>query len=218
MAQDQFKITRFCRFSLRTLLVTTVLCGTSVGLLQRERHFCQRNELSASRLVGRGFQVDTVPGRFAWAQGLLGVKDVIVVTSVESHGYNTVLKGITDADLANLTGLSRLKTVNVGNTIVSDEGLAYFKGLSALERLHLGGTQVTNDGLPHLIKLEGLRELDLRHTKITDAGAEQLAQLGRLESLDLRNTGVTAKGVKRLQAALPNCQITWNDPFRRTSP
>ena len=117
MAHDEFRIRRLCRFSLRTLLLTALVCGTAVGLFQRERDFCRRNERSAIRLAERGFQVDTAPGRFAWANDLLGVEDVIVVTSVESHGYNTYLEGIIDSDLANLTGLARLKTVNVSNGV-----------------------------------------------------------------------------------------------------
>ncbi len=142
---------------------------------------------------------------------------MIVVTSVESHGYNTSLEGIIDSDLANLTGLARLKTLNLTNTVVSDKGLAYLKGLPALESLYLDATRVTDAGLPGLTKLRGLRELHLSRNKITDVGADQLTQLHKLELLNLSNTNVSEESVKRLRAALPKCQIMWRDANQKDS-
>ena len=48
-------------------------------------------------------------------------------------------------------------------------------------------------------------------TNITDAGLEHLKGLTNLEELDLRWTKVTDAGVAKLQQALPNCEIRWND-------
>jgi hypothetical protein len=42
---------------------------------------------------------------------------------------------------------------------------------------------------------------------VTDAGLKQLAGLKSLQWLNLRGTQVTAAGVKKLQEALPGCQI-----------
>jgi hypothetical protein len=46
-------------------------------------------------------------------------------------------------------------------------------------------------------------------TRITDAGLESLNSLKDLHNLHLENTSATAEGVRRLQAALPNCQVDW---------
>ncbi|HUT13695.1 MAG TPA: leucine-rich repeat domain-containing protein [Thermoguttaceae bacterium] len=59
-------------------------------------------------------------------------------------------------------------------------------------------------GLKGLTRIE---ELDLRFTQITDAGLDQLKGLANLRSLNLSRTQVTEEGVRRLQQALPNCEI-----------
>ena len=57
---------------------------------------------------------------------------------------------------------------------------------------------------------EGLTSLEyllLRGTEVTDAGLEHLAGLANLVILDLADTQVTPEGVKKLQEALPECNI-----------
>jgi len=50
--------------------------------------------------------------------------------------------------------------------------------------------------------------LNLRATKVTDTGLKHLAKLKALKVLDLSWTKVTAGGARKLQKALPKCQIT----------
>ncbi|MBC8875975.1 MAG: hypothetical protein H8E44_41655 [Planctomycetes bacterium] len=61
--------------------------------------------------------------------------------------------------------------------------MEHLSGLSNLEELHLSHTQITNDELKHPEGLTGLEALDLQHTQVTE------------------------EGVKKLQEALPNCEI-----------
>jgi hypothetical protein len=119
------------------------------------------------------------------------------------------LKGtkVTDAGLEHLKGLRRLWALNLGGTNVTDAGLLHLKGLTELSSLSLEGTKITNSGLEHLKGLADLWSLDLDGTKVTNAGLEHLGGLKRLKHLDLENTNVTAEGVKKLQRALPNCEI-----------
>jgi Leucine-rich repeat (LRR) protein len=61
-----------------------------------------------------------------------------------------------------------------------------------------------------LENLQGLTQLSilwLDHTAVTDAGLEHLKGLTQLQTLDLSGTNVTDEGVKKLQQALPKCQI-----------
>lgn len=197
------------QFSLRSLLIAALLCGAAAGLLQREREFCRRNERSLLTLTQRGFKVETIPGRFAWASNLLGVKSVLVVTGVEAHGYSHSYNGIVDEDLANLVGLSRLTTINVGNTIISDRGLKHLRGLPSLTSLNLDGTSVTDQGLAQLPNLKELSDLNLAHTAITDAGIEHIVELTQLRTLDVSSTRLSEQELMRLQAALPNCEVSW---------
>jgi hypothetical protein len=49
--------------------------------------------------------------------------------------------------------------------------------------------------------------LYLSDTQVTDTGLEHLKGLTNLERLELNRTQVTDEGVRKLQEALPNCEI-----------
>lgn len=57
---------------------------------------------------------------------------------------------------------------------MSDAGLANLKALGRLRRLDLTNTAVTDAGLVHLHNLPQLRELHLKGTKVSAAGAKSL--------------------------------------------
>lgn len=57
-----------------------------------------------------------------------------------------------------------------------DAGLANLKGLTKLSTLELGETQITDAGLVHLKDLTNLTELYLYRTHVTDAGVKELEQ------------------------------------------
>jgi hypothetical protein len=66
---------------------------------------------------------------------------------------------------------------------------------------------ITDAGLTHLRDLKRLQTLHLRDTMITDAGLTHLKGLSNLKELNLYGTSVSDEGVKKLQQALPNCEI-----------
>ncbi|MFZ1936591.1 MAG: hypothetical protein WCB27_08205 [Thermoguttaceae bacterium] len=71
----------------------------------------------------------------------------------------------------------------------------------------LGGTHVTDDDLEQIEGLTQLKVLFLGHTHITDAGLVHVRGMRELGFLWLIGTHVTDDGVKKLQMALPNCDI-----------
>jgi len=83
-----------------------------------------------------------------------------------------------------------------------------FPYLSDVYNVDLSKTTVTDIGLVTLKELDQLLYLDLSETQITDAGLEHLDGLKQLQKLSLNRTQVTDEGVKKLQQALPNCQIS----------
>ena len=131
------------------------------------------------------------------------------------------LRGLTNAALVHLKGLTNLQTLILyGCTEVTDAGLEHLKGLMKLQRLTLYYTNITDEGLVHLKGLTKLNVLYFNFTTITDAGLEHLKGLTNLQRLDLDNTHVTDEGVKKLQTALPNCRIRHKHraSFTDTSP
>ncbi len=165
--------------------------------------------------------------------GTVGADLEKLSSAVGSVGFNG--SQITDAGLGHLRehleGLTSLKRLDLGQTQITDAGLEHLKGLTNLQVLHLWDTEVTGPGLEHLkslanlqfLSLEGspvsdahlvhlkeltsLRELGLAQTQVTDAGLQHLEVLTGLTGLSLSGTQVTDEGVKKLQRALPNCQI-----------
>ena len=119
---------------------------------------------------------------------------------------------VTDAGLEHLKGLRELVYLSLAFTQVTDAGLEHLKGLRELKRLGLSGTHVTDAGLEHLLGLPQLEQLNLAGTKVTDTGLEHLKGLKKLNWLGLINTQVTEEGIKELGKALPNCQIDWRFP------
>lgn len=107
-------------------------------------------------------------------------------------------------DLANLPEIQQLELMD-GR--VDATGLADLKSLPHLWTLNLWGTNLTDDDLAQVGSLHGLKWLKLGYTRITDKGLEHLKSLRNLRWLVLTGTHVTESGVRKLQTALPDCEI-----------
>jgi hypothetical protein len=70
-------------------------------------------------------------------------------------------------------------------------------------------SRLTDEGLKHIGRVSTIAILDLRGNRITDEGIMQLTKIANLERIYLGETRVTIDGMKRLQDALPNCQVNY---------
>jgi len=114
---------------------------------------------------------------------------------------------VTGAGLVHLQDLASLQMLQLNGPQVTDVGLIPLARLTNLTFLDLNNTQITDDGLAHLKTLTNLRDLSLNGTQVTDPGLLHLKGLTSLRRLELQNTQVTPAGVRKLQQALPNCEI-----------
>ncbi|MBL9084285.1 MAG: hypothetical protein JNK76_20965 [Planctomycetales bacterium] len=74
---------------------------------------------------------------------------------------------VTDATLAPLARLPKLRTLDIRDTQVTDAGLATLATLPLLEELYLGRTKITDAGFQqHLASKESLRKLDFTGTEV----------------------------------------------------
>ena len=71
----------------------------------------------------------------------------------------------------------------------------YYDGLIELRRTDLDAEIYPPSGI--------IRD----NTKVSDAGLLRLQRFGKLQELALTNSKVTDEGVKKLQQAIPNCEI-----------
>lgn len=96
--------------------------------------------------------------------------------------------------------LSRLKSLGLLETKVTDAGLAHLLNLESIARLRLDRSPISGKGLAYLNRLPNLTDLVLRGTPITDEACDILAKSTTVQRLFLAETKVTVKGVKALQS------------------
>ena len=74
---------------------------------------------------------------------------------------------VSDDTLHNLSGMTKLRELDLNNSQVTDAGLAIIAALSALRDLRLARTKITNDGFcQHLFAKPGLVKLELTETSV----------------------------------------------------
>jgi hypothetical protein len=117
-----------------------------------------------------------------------------------------VLARLTDLESLNLDRSRHWNYFNEQPTL-TDAALASIRLLTRLRELNLGGQPFTDEGLANLAGMDRLQSLDLRGTKVTDVGLERLKALPALKSLDLTGTPVTNQGVLDFEAARPGVKI-----------
>jgi hypothetical protein len=186
---------RWFQFSLRTLMIFTLMCAIPCAWLGSKiaRKRKEREAVAAIEALGGYVWYDyqaAAPGGPPWA------------SPAEPYGPDWLRSFLGNDFFSEVTGVS-LQDANV-----SDADLVNLEGLSHLESLNLvGRINVTDVGLIDIRGLAQLRMLDLQRTNVSDVGVANLKGLGRLKTLYLYGTKVTVAGVNELRRALPNCEI-----------
>lgn len=122
-------------------------------------------------------------------------------------GYGNIAAG----GLAHLKELPALRELTF-QTIRIDEGeLAHLREVESLESLELNYTDIAEDDVRHICELKSLRALKFKDTGVARSEMVHLQRLTSLESLQLWDTGLRRSDAKSLQAALPNCNVSWDD-------
>jgi hypothetical protein len=86
---------------------------------------------------------------------------------------------VDDRVLDYLTGMDRLRELDLSDTKVTDAGLKALSALSKLETLWLCNTQVTDDGFRASIgRLASLKQLDLSGTRVSHDAARAWKEAG----------------------------------------
>lgn len=102
--------------------------------------------------------------------------------------------------------LPELESVDLSDQPVDRRQLALLTPLSRLRSLTLACTQVTDADLDCLVQFPDLNFLDLTGTAVTDAGMERLKRLSKLTSVHLNLTDLSDAGLATL-ADLPKLQV-----------
>ena len=117
--------------------------------------------------------------------------------------------GVTDAAVAHLGQLPRLRLVDISLSPLTDEGVGHLAGLPALEELGLEGKIFTDQSLIHLSRAGRLKSLNLRSevSEISDRGLEHLEGLKDLRRLHLQKAKISKEARERLLKAIPKLEF-----------
>jgi len=134
--------------------------------------------------------------------GLRNLEDLTLSFGPESDDK------FTDADLACLSQLKKLRWLQIGPRDFTNAGLAYLVGLTNMERLGIGGQGLTDEGLKFLTGMKQLNHLSIRDGNITDKGLDYLGSIKTLTFLNITTDGdFSPAAVRRLRTNLPNLAI-----------
>jgi Leucine Rich repeat len=95
--------------------------------------------------------------------------------------------------------------LQMGNGDVTDETLKYLSGMTRLRELDLNDSQVTDAGLKLLSHLPNLQQIRLSRTKITDQGfRENLLPMESLRQVEVTGTGVKGSTLREWKKMQPD--------------
>ncbi len=144
-----------------------------------------------------------VSGHFPNAIGFVSQQDSDLTFTAVS-----IRKGFKDEDVAKLAPVSQgLVDVNLGATSITDAGVAGLGKMLRLKKLWLNGTGITDTGLDSIKGLSELEYLNLYGTEVTDEGLKKLAALKNLKKLYLWQTKVTAGAVEEFKKSVKGCDV-----------
>lgn len=109
-------------------------------------------------------------------------------------------RGITDAALKPLSGLTNLEELSIVAPDITDAGLQELAGLKSLRQLRLRSTSINGSGLKHLSGLTNLEWVNLESDAITNDALAYLAPFTKLNILVIESKVITDEGLKHLLA------------------
>ncbi len=133
------------------------------------------------------------------ATGIINIKAIPRLTSLWLQG-----PGICSSSVADLPNLTVLGFNRANHTS--------FDGASLPKVRHLHLHNVTAEGVieavPKIGKMSSLANLHFSESPLTDQQADDLAKVSQLARLTIYKTGLSTAAKKRLQMALPTCEIS----------
>lgn len=120
-----------------------------------------------------------------------------------------------DSLLIHLRSMKRLRNVNFVRTAISADEVERMHTLPSVTKLGLHHADLSDAHFQRLTTLTQLRQLYLSDNEITDEQFMKLAKLHELEKLLLHTPNITLAGIQQLRAAMPQCEIYWEEEYKK---
>lgn len=131
-----------------------------------------REQQIVEKIKGRCREIEMQKGGPKWLRRVASDEHMEMFSRVIGLVSNS--SEFTDADLASVTGLTKLRSLVLWETSVTEAGLAHLEGLANLEILDLHNAPLDDKGISHLNGLAKLNTLTLSKTSVSDSGFETL--------------------------------------------
>lgn len=127
---------------------------------------------------------------------------------------------VSDDSIASISRLADLQSLSLANTTISDVGISRLD-LKHLCSLDLQGTRITDSSLTTIARMSSLKYLNVRGSQISEDGL--CTELGSELEKSLRSIAVTSvvidnAGGSRLQRKFPLCSINASTEFKFNPP
>lgn len=124
---------------------------------------------------------------------------------------------ITDAGIEALSTCTNLKELNIYETLITDKGMQFVASMHNLHVLNLMNTAITDEGLKHLVHLENLEEMNINGIKLDDEGLGAIARIPNLKDVDFDWNDFSKESLYQLIASPSLRSISiWNVPDDRS--
>jgi hypothetical protein len=113
---------------------------------------------------------------------------------------------VSDAGVAHLSELLKLKKLHISNSKMTDAGFKCLENLSEMEEFSLQGNHFTDETLALANKFPNLKSLwvGMGTSRFSDAGIEALYDCKLLEVLDLQGSSISNDAIEKLQEKIPS--------------
>jgi len=202
---------RWLRFSLRTLLLLTLLAALPLAWLGREVQRYRDERTAIEKFVALGGSIDSYgPIGPAWLRNMLGERFADFFNS--PRGVSLSGATLSDEEGAWLSQFRHLIGLSMEGCTLSDRAVAAIGVHRELTGLVLRRSTFNNETLHEsLMSLEKLELVEFSNTSFDDAGFECFGHMPNLKNIYLRGSRVRGPGLVHLRGLqqLENVCLTW---------
>ena len=197
----RFRWRRLFQYRLRTLLILTAMSAAlfawwSYKARQQREAVAALKEADA--FIRYDYQVQKLKRPRYWPAWMVTAVGIDYFANVDLVQFDRIQS--TSAGLKHLKSLDRLRSLYLPAPDLTDAMLEHLQGLTSLKELYLNSMIIIDNEV-----------VEPGNEHFTDAGLQYLHGLTGLEYLSLPPTIVTDAGLARLQRALPNCKIEFQE-------
>ena len=136
-------------------------------------------------------------------KGLEYLKDTVQLELLDLSDCNQ----ISDAGLAHLKGLTKLRNLSLWGPRITDDGMPNLAGMTNMVAISFQDCGVTDASFTHLSGMTKLKEFDIFRTRVGNDALAAIAGAKDMSKMKLRDCAITTKGLVEHIGKFPNVTV-----------